>query len=315
MAKPTGGGTSQAESWGIVKGLSRNEIRELLDRHELGPSRALGQNFLCDQGMVDKIVRLAGIGTDSRVIEVGPGLGSLTLELCRTGARVVAVEIDRYLIPALRERVGDYEEDGRLTILNQDVRELDWPAVLGSDTWSVVANLPYNIATPLILDLVVEQPQLERWLVMVQKEAGERLVAEPGSKIYGIPSVLLAYWADARLVGSVPSELFFPKPKVDSVLVEILRRPPPGADVDAGTGQAGTGQAGPEFDVLAKLVRTAFGQRRKMLRNSLGRLADAAAFEAAGIEATRRPEELGVAEWRRLVAAVGGDSGRGITKG
>ena len=276
--------------------LSRNEVRDLLDRYQLGPSRALGQNFLCDQGMVDKIVRLSGVDADSAVLEIGPGLGSLTDGLCRTGAEVVAVEIDRYLIPALRERVGHHEESGRLTIINRDVRELDWDSVLGDRSWSVVANLPYNIATPLILDLMVEQPQLTRWLVMVQREAGERLVATPGSKIYGIPSVLLAFWAEARVVGSVPAELFFPRPNVESVLVEIRRHQSDDPSV------ADDGLA--EYSEVAELVRTGFNQRRKMLRKSLAGLVDAGQFEAAGIDGTRRPEELSLAEWRQLAAVI-----------
>jgi 16S rRNA (adenine1518-N6/adenine1519-N6)-dimethyltransferase len=275
--------------------LSRSEIRDLLERHDLGPSRALGQNFLCDQGTVDKIVRLSGIDATSNVLEIGPGLGSLTVGLCRTGARVVAVEIDRHLIPALRERTGRFEESGRLTVINADVRDLDWTEVLGDRNWTVVANLPYNIATPLVLDLLVEQPRLRRWLVMVQREAGERLVARPGSKIYGIPSVLLAYWAEARLVASVSADLFFPKPNVESVLVEIIRR------------EACQSQDGPdrgEFDRVAHLVRAAFNQRRKMLRRSLAGRVDASQFDAAGIQSTRRPEELGVDEWRRLAAVA-----------
>ncbi len=277
--------------------LSRTRIRELLEFHDLGPSRALGQNFLCDQGMVDKIVRLAAVGEGDHVLEIGPGLGSLTAGLCATGARVVAVEIDRYLIPALIDHVGDCQESGRLAIINADVRELDWASVLGHHQWAVVANLPYNIATPLILDLLAEQPQLERWVVMVQREAGERLVADPGSRIYGIPSVLLAYWAEARIVGSVPADLFLPRPNVESVLVEIRRRPRAGRTSDQ------------EFTRLSRLVRTAFGQRRKMLRKSLAGLADGDHFEAAGIEPTQRPEELGLEHWLQLTAAVEADDG------
>ncbi len=272
--------------------LSRTRIRELLDAHDLGPSRALGQNFLCDQGMVDKIVRLAGVGPGDHVIEIGPGLGSLTAGLCAAGAQVVAVEIDRYLIPALVDHVGHYEESGALTIVNADARALDWPSVLGDHHWSVVANLPYNIATPLILDLVAEQPRLQRWVVMVQREAGERLVAGPGTRTYGIPSVLLAYWADARIVGSVPAEVFLPRPKVASVLVEIRRR----ADRPNGGGD--------EFETLSRLVRTGFGQRRKMLRRSLSGVVDGDQLALAGIDPTRRPEELGLDDWLRLTAVV-----------
>jgi len=279
--------------------LSRTRIRELLDTHDLSPSRALGQNFLCDQGMADKIIRLADIGSDDHVLEIGPGLGALTGGLCTTGATVVAVEIDRYLIPALTDQVGQHQLAGRLTIINADVRDLDWPAVLGPHRWTVVANLPYNIATPLILDLLAQQPQLDRWVVMVQREAGERLVAGPGTRIYGIPSVLLAYWAEARIVGSVPAELFLPRPNVESVLVEIRRhRRETGLDVRAASPSA------EEFMVLSRLVRRAFGQRRKMLRRSLAEFVDQDQLERAGIQPTQRPEELDLDHWLRLVAAT-----------
>lgn len=267
--------------------LSRTRVRELLDDADLAPSRALGQNFLCDGGMIDKIVRLSGVGPGDRVIEIGPGLGSLTIGLCNAGAEVVAIEVDRYLLPALRSVVGDFERDGTLRIINQDVREVDWDALLGDHTWTVVANLPYNIATPLILDLLAAEPRLESWLVMVQREAGERLVAEPGSKIYGIPSVLVAFWGQAKLVGSVGADLFYPKPKVESVLVRIDRAPSPQFPVS--------------FGRLAELVRAGFGQRRKMLRRSLAALVTIEELEAAAIEPTARPEELGVEAWARLV--------------
>lgn len=271
--------------------LTRAQIRQLLDDFEMGPSRALGQNFLCDAGMVDKIMRLARVGPGDHVIEIGPGLGSLTLGLCRTGATVIAVEIDRFLLAPLRRTVGDFERAGRLTIINDDAMTLDWSQLVqpGIDH-TVVANLPYNIATPLILDLLAGQPALKRWVVMVQREAGERLVARPGSKTYGIPSVLLAYWADARLAGPVPAGLFFPRPKVESVLVVIERR-----DEADGNG---------DFDRVARLVRTAFGQRRKMLRRSLGGLLTVEAIEAAGIDPTTRPEQLSLHHWVRLATVT-----------
>lgn len=267
-------------------------IKDLLDRHGLAPSRALGQNFLCDAGMVDKIVRLAGVGEGDLVVEIGPGLGSLTDALCRSGAEVISIEIDRYLLPALREVVGHHEDDGRLRIVNQDVREVDWDDLLGDRSAVVVANLPYNISTPLILDLLEAEPRLHRWLVMVQREAGERLVAGPGSKAYGIPSVLLSYWGEARIVGSVGPELFLPRPKVESVLIRIDRSPQPRVSAD--------------HDRLSRLVRTAFGQRRKMLRRSLGPLVTIGQLEAADIEPTARPEELAVEQWARLATVSPG---------
>ncbi len=286
--------------------LTRTEVRALLDAHGLGPSRALGQNFLCDGGTIDKIVRLAGVEPGDRVVEIGAGLGSLTVGLLHAGAAVTALEIDRYLIPALTDTVAGR---GEVTIHHVDALEADWSAILGPDDdhgqdgsaattppdtaadparpWKVVANLPYNIATPLLLDLLAGQPRLERYLVMVQREAGERLAAGPGSKTYGIPSVLAGYWAEVRLVGSVRAELFLPRPKVASVLVEMVRRPSPIADVG--------------FDALATLVRAGFGQRRKMLRRALADHVTAEQFEAAGVAPTARAEELDLEAWGALV--------------
>lgn len=271
--------------------LTRTDLRALLDAHGLGPSRALGQNFLCDGGTIDKIVRLAAIEPGDRVVEIGAGLGSLTVGLLHAGAHVTALEIDRYLIPALTETVAGR---GEVVIHQVDALEADWDVLLAVDhaddglpPWKVVANLPYNIATPLLLDLLSTQPRLERFLVMVQREAGERLAAGPGSKTYGIPSVLAAYWADVRLVGTVRAELFLPRPKVASVLVELVRRPTPPVDVD--------------FDALAALVRAGFGQRRKMLRRALADHVSAEQFEAAGVAPTARAEELELEAWGALV--------------
>ncbi|MEL6985409.1 MAG: 16S rRNA (adenine(1518)-N(6)/adenine(1519)-N(6))-dimethyltransferase RsmA [Actinomycetota bacterium] len=276
--------------------LSRSQNSDLLDRHGLGPSRALGQNFLCDRGTIDKIVRLAGVEPGQAVVEIGPGLGSLTTGLLEAGADVLAVEIDRYLIPALAEvtepwagQAGTSLPD-RLRIVEADATEVDWDDLLDDTPMTVVANLPYNIATPLILDLLASEPRFTRWLVMVQREAGERLCAGPGSKTYGIPSVLVAYWGEARLVGTVRPEVFLPRPKVDSVLVAIERSPQPRVDADIGR--------------LSHLVRTGFGQRRKMLRRSLSGVVTEADLVAAGVEPTDRPERLSVEDWARLATVV-----------
>lgn len=263
-----------------------------MDRHGLDPSRALGQNFLCDSGTIDKIVRLSGITEGDHVVEIGPGLGSLTVALAEAGATVVAVELDRHLIPALRE-VVDAVGTTPVTIIHHDALTLDWAEALDGvappDTrWSVVANLPYNVATPLVLDLLATQPRFDRWLVMVQKEVGERLAASPGSKAYGIPSVLTAYWGLARVVGSVPPQVFLPQPKVDSALVRIDRHAEPPVAVP--------------FADLARLVRAGFGQRRKMLRRSLAPYLDADEIEAAGVPPTARAEELALDDWGRLVS-------------
>ena len=274
---------------GDIAYLTRTRVRELLDRHGLSPSRALGQNFLCDPGTVDKIVRLAEIGPGDRVVEIGAGLGSLTVGLAAAGAEVHAIELDRHLIAPLTEVVGDLG----VTVHEADARTVDWSALLTEPGWRVVANLPYNIATPLVLDLLAARPELERWLVMVQREAGERLAAPPGSKTYGIPSVLTAYWARARVVASVRAELFLPRPRVASVLVEIVRH---------GRDQQRTVD---DYERVAQLVRTGFGQRRKMLRRSLAGVCEAADIERAGLDPTARAEVLSVDDWCRLARVVG----------
>ena len=225
-----------------------------------------------------------------RVIEIGAGLGSLTLALAETGASVTAVELDRYLAPVLRSVV----EPAGATVVEGDAMTLDWAALLGDHRWTLVANLPYNIATPLVLDLVEDVPNIERMLVMVQREVGERLAAPPGSRAYGAPSVRLAYWATARVAGRVPPTVFVPKPRVESVLVAIERRATPAVDVDRG--------------VLFGLIAAGFGQRRKMLRRSLAGVVDEGAFAAAGVAPTARPEELGIEQWGRLAAACTSNS-------
>jgi 16S rRNA (adenine1518-N6/adenine1519-N6)-dimethyltransferase len=289
--------------------LSPREVRALLDEHGLAPSRALGQNFVADPNTVRRIARLAEVGPGDRVVEVGPGLGSLTLALAETGASVTAVELDRHLLPVLRQVV----EPAGVRVVQGDAMNLDWDAVLGSpaggadagvDTgsdsgtddaagdgrpWSLVANLPYNIATPLVLDLLAGVPAIRRMLVMVQREVGERLAAGVGDKAYGIPSVKAAYWAEASLVGRVPPTVFVPQPRVESVLVRLVRRDRPPVDADP--------------EPLFRLVNAGFNQRRKMLRRSLAGLVDPECFAAAGVRPEARAEELTLADWARLVTA------------
>jgi 16S rRNA (adenine1518-N6/adenine1519-N6)-dimethyltransferase len=274
-------------------------VRALLDEHGLAPSRALGQNFVADPNTVRRITRLAEVGPGDRVVEVGPGLGSLTLALAETGAAVTAVELDRHLLPVLRQVV----EPAGVRVVQGDAMSLDWDAVLGSPAagspagadadddrpWSLVANLPYNIATPLVLDLLAGVPAIRRMLVMVQREVGERLAAGVGDKTYGIPSVKAAYWADASVVGRVPPTVFVPQPRVESVLVRLVRHDRPPVDVD------------PER--LFPLVNAGFNQRRKMLRRSLAGLVGPESFTAAGVRPEARAEELTLADWARLATA------------
>lgn len=273
--------------------LSPRQVRDLLDEHGLAPSRALGQNFVADPNTVRRIARLAEVGEGDRVVEIGPGLGSLTLALVETGAEVTAVELDRHLLPVLRSVV----EPLGVQVVQGDALRLDWDALLASAgepgrPWVLVANLPYNIATPLVLDLLAGVPAIERMLVMVQREVGERLAAGPGDKAYGIPSVKVAYYADAAVVGRVPPTVFVPPPRVESALVRLRRLPRPRVDV--------------EPDRLFRLVEAGFGQRRKMLRRSLSGLVDPAAFAAAGVRPEARAEELELQDWARLAGAAPG---------
>ena len=262
--------------------LTRGEVLDLLERHHLRPSRALGQNFVTDPNTVRRVARLAEVGPGDRVVEVGAGLGSLTLALAETGASVTAIEADRYLVPVLR---GVVEGKG-VDVVEGDALRLDWSGLLGDERWVLVANLPYNIATPLILDLLEQAPGIERMLVMVQREVAERLAAGAGDSARGAVSVKREYWAAASSVGRVPATVFVPRPKVESALVRLDRHPRPPVDVDRGA--------------LFRLVETGFCQRRKMLRRSLSGVIDASCFEAAEVAPSARPEELTLEEWARL---------------
>lgn len=268
--------------------LSRGQIRRLLTEHGIRPSRALGQNFVADPNTVRRIARLAAVGRGDRVIEIGAGLGSLTLALAETGASVTSVELDRYLLPVLRSVV----EPVGVRVVEGDARKLDWNAVLeGAESWVLVANLPYNVATPLILDLLDGVPAIDRMLVMVQREVGERLAAEPATRAYGAVSVKVAYWASARVAGRVPASVFIPSPRVESVLVEVKRRPEPAVNPSAVPAPA-----------LFELVAAGFAQRRKMLRRSLAELVDESVFACAGVDPSARAENLDVKTWGRLAA-------------
>jgi 16S rRNA (adenine1518-N6/adenine1519-N6)-dimethyltransferase len=266
---------------------TRTELAALLDLHGLTPSRALGQNFVVDPNTVRRIARLARVGEGDEVLEIGAGLGSLTLALVETGAHVSAMEVDRYLLAPLKSVV----EPHGVLVHHADALSADYSSMLKGPT-TVVANLPYNVATPLVLHLLETVPLITRMLVMVQKEVGERFAAHAGDEAYGAVSLRVQYFADASVVGKVGPNVFVPKPKVDSALVEIVRRPRVRVD--------------PEMVSEAELftvIRTSFGQRRKMLRRSLHDWVSEGVFERAGVDETRRPEELTLEEFARLAAA------------
>jgi len=267
--------------------LTRTEARGLLDRFGIRSKRSLGQNFIVEPNTVRRIAELAGVGLGDRVVEVGPGLGALTLALLETGAEVTAVGIDDVLVDVLEEVAGDH---GSLRIVHADAMGVDWESLLGAGPWTLVANLPYNVSVPLVCDLLDDVPAIVRLVVMVQLEVADRMVASPGDDAYGLPSVKVAYHAEARKVGRVPPSVFLPRPRVDSALVDIVRRPEPLVAADP--------------DVLFRLVRAGFAHRRKMLRGALRGIVDEAGLVAAGVDPTLRAEDLDLAQWAAIAAGV-----------
>jgi 16S rRNA (adenine1518-N6/adenine1519-N6)-dimethyltransferase len=273
-------------------------VHALLDEHGLHPKRSLGQNFLADPNTARRVVALAELPPETPVLEIGPGLGSLTLALLDAGHDVVALELDDRLAEVLREVIGsaDGARGRSVRVETGDACRVDLDALLDAGPgvpgvpWACVSNLPDNVAVPVVIRLLEEVPPVERILVMVQREVGERLAAGPGDAQYGAVSVKVAYFADARVVGLVPPTVFVPRPKVDSALVRLDRRAEPPVTV-------------PSADDLFALVRTGFAQRLKMLRRSLvPMLGDRtpAVLAASGIEPTARPEALGLEQWAVL---------------
>ncbi len=270
--------------------LTPASVRALLAEHGLHPSRRLGQHFLADPNTARRIVRLAGVDTGDRVLEIGPGLGSLTLALRERGCDVLALEVDRSLADVLEVVVTG---DEGVRVVTDDALAVDFDILLGAGPWRCVSNLPYNIATPVVIRLLEEAPSVRTALVMVQREVADRLVAAPGTSAYGAASVRVAYYADARIVGAVPRAVFVPVPKVDSALVEVVRRDVPAVDV-------------PSRARFFELVRAGFAHRRKMLRRALRpvlgeRTADV--LIRAGVDPRARAESLGLTEWASLALA------------
>jgi 16S rRNA (adenine1518-N6/adenine1519-N6)-dimethyltransferase len=274
--------------------LGAAQIRELAAGLGLRPTKQWGQNFVVDANTVKRIVRLAGVGSADSVVEVGPGLGSLTLALLPEAGHVTAVEVDPALagaLPSTVRRLAPACAD-RLTLVHADalkVRELPDP-----QPTALVANLPYNVSVPVVLGFLEAFPTLERVLVMVQLEVAERLAAAPGSKVYGVPSLKAAWYADVRLAGTVSRNVFWPVPNVDSGLVSMTRRQPPSTTA-------------PREDVFA-CIDAAFAQRRKTLRAALAGWAGSAAraeelLRAAGIDPRTRGEQLGIEEFASIAAA------------
>jgi 16S rRNA (adenine1518-N6/adenine1519-N6)-dimethyltransferase len=277
-----------------VRFLSPTDVRGLLAAHDLHPSRALGQNFLADPNTARRIVRLAGVGPGDRVLEIGPGIGSLTVALAEAvlpAGEVLAVELDRHLLPVLAEVLAGLPQ---VRVVQGDAMTIDYGPLLGEvAAWTMVSNLPYNVATPLLARLLEEVPALRTLSVMVQKEVAERLVAPPGTPACGAISVKVAYHATAAISGVVPPTVFVPRPKVDSAIARFERRAAPPVDV-------------PSADGLFALARAGFAQRRKTLRQALKPLLGNRVEEVlatAGIAPMARAETLTLDQWAALARA------------
>lgn len=270
------------------------EIRALAEQLGLRPTKALGQNFVIDPNTVRRIVRTSGVSPGDVVLEVGPGLGSLTLALLERVATVVAVEVDAQLAAQLPLTVADRapgSADRLVVVVGDALRITELPVA----PTALVANLPYNVSVPVLLHLLATFPTIRTALVMVQLEVAERLAAAPGSRVYGVPSVKARWYADVRQAGLVSRSVFWPVPNVDSGLVRLVRRQPPRDDV-------------PRAEVFA-VVDAAFAQRRKMLRSALagwagGSTRAAAALDRAGVDPTARGEALDVADFAAIAAAA-----------
>lgn len=363
MSEQTTNGSSVTDGVTAHNGhlLGAGDIRRIAADAGISPTKKFGQNFVIDPGTVRRIVREAGVTADTRVLEVGPGLGSLTLALLETGAAVTAVEIDPALAARLPETVAEFmpEAADRLTVVTADAMSLS-PETLpelaanapnathtpssqtdaddrredthtaSGNPFTLVSNLPYNVATPILLTLLERFENLDHFLVMVQKEVADRLAAKPGSKIYGTPSVKLAWYGQAERVGLVGRNVFWPAPNVDSALVSFTRyRNYDGKNTstskiaaessldndnkrDQNVSQSANTIFAPTSSIthqanrekVFRLIDAAFSQRRKTLHAALKKLVPSEAFTAAGIDPTRRGETLTVNEFAALAAAV-----------
>lgn len=260
---------------------TRTEIAALLERHGLRPRHRLGQHFLADPNVTRRIVAAAGVGPGDRVVEIGAGTGTLTLALADAGCRVVSYEVDETLRPVLEEVTAGRDVELRFV----DATTVEFGVEFPDKPWTLVANLPYNVGTGLVMDILRHAPALRRLVVMVQREVGERFVAGVGHHEYGVPSVVVGVHAEASILFRVPPQVFYPAPRVESVVVGIDRRPAP-----------------PHAEAAIELARAAFSQRRKMIRSSLARAVPdlGAVLERAGLDPSARAEDLSPSDYLRL---------------
>ncbi|MFL3012462.1 MAG: 16S rRNA (adenine(1518)-N(6)/adenine(1519)-N(6))-dimethyltransferase RsmA [Acidimicrobiales bacterium] len=271
--------------------LTRTEVKNLLLKYEIHPKKSLGQNFVVEPNTIRQIIKLADLDPADFVIEVGSGLGSLTLALLESCEHVTAVEVDDVLVKILKEVTGEQIEN-KLRIIHADVMTLDLKQVLEerSNHWNLVANLPYNIAVPMICDFLEKAPLISKMTVMVQREVAERMIAKVGDKAYGLPSVKIEYFAEAKIIADIPPTVFIPKPRVESSIVRIVRRDNPIISED--------------YEILFSLIKSAFRHRRKMLRSSLKGILSTDDFTATEIDPTKRAENLTLKEWELLTKQI-----------
>ena len=271
--------------------LTRTEVKNLLLKYEIHPKKSLGQNFVVEPNTIRQIIKLADLGPEDFVIEVGSGLGSLTLALLESCEHVTAIEIDDVLVNILKETTGD-QTGNKLRIVHADVMELDLQQILEekNSQWHLVANLPYNIAVPMICDFLENVSAISKMTVMVQREVAERMVAKVGGKAYGLPSVKIEYFAEAKIIADIPPTVFMPKPRVESSIVQIVRHENP--------------MISENYEVLFSLIKSAFRHRRKMLRSSLKGILSTDDFDLTGIDPTNRAENLTLKEWELFTKQI-----------
>lgn len=274
--------------------LGATEIREIASRLDLRPAKSMGQNFVIDGNSCQKIVRSAGVTSDDLVLEIGPGIGSLSLAILQTGAKLVAIEIDNRLAEELPHTLLSHNcEIDTFEIVKNDALSLN---ELEKYPTKLVANLPYNVSVPVLLHILEKFPTITSGVVMVQTEVAERLAAKSKSKIYGIPSAKAAWWADLSLSGTISRSVFWPIPKVDSSLVKFYRHPPLGSEVE-------------RLNTFA-VIDQAFSQRRKMLRSVLADLCGGnsqaeSILNSIGVDPTLRGESLTIHDFLKIAAALG----------
>ncbi len=278
-------------------------IREIQAKHDLRLSKSLGQNFLADKNIIDGIIEQSHIGSEDHVIEIGPGIGVITRELCQTAGLVTAIEIDSRLMPVLSETLSGFDN---VTVINQDILKTDLREIINSArlpngekprSVKVIGNLPYYITSPIIMKLLEDKIPVESITIMMQKEVAERIAASPGSKTYGAITVAVAYYCKAVKIAQVPKDVFIPRPKVDSTVLRLdMRKEPPVKLLDE--------------EVFFDCIKAGFGQRRKTLLNSLsGKMGldketAALALNEADIDPVRRAETLSIEEFARLANSI-----------